>query len=66
LIRQGRYGGDAARISRALRLVTEGVWMDLVTMARPYSREEGLATVHCAAAAFFPSHFHAQGLIGPA
>ena len=66
LIRQGGYGGDAARISRALRLVTEGVWMDLVTMARPYSREEGLATVHCAAAAFFPSHFHAQGLIGPA
>jgi hypothetical protein len=34
-------------------------------MARPYSREEGLATVHCAAAAFFPGHFKAEGLIGP-
>lgn len=64
LIGQGGYGGPPARISRALRLVTEGVWMDLVTMARPYSREEGLATVHCAAAAFFPAHFGPEGLLG--
>lgn len=63
LMRESGYSGDAARISRALRLITEGVWMDLVTMARPYSREEGLATVHAAAHAFFPQHFDENGLI---
>lgn len=63
LLAEGGYQGDAARISRAIRLVTEGVWMDLVTMERPYSRTEGLATVFCAAAAFFPRHFSAEGLI---
>lgn len=64
LMREGGYCGDPARVARALRLVTEGVWMDLVTMADPYPREEGLATVHCAAAAFFPRHFSDRGLIG--
>ena len=63
LIAEGGYLGDAARISRALRLVTEGVWMDLVIMERPYSREEGLATLHYAASAFFPRHFNAMGCI---
>lgn len=63
LIASGGYSGDAARISRAVRLVTEGVWMDLVIMEHPYSREEGLATVHCAAAAFFPRHFNEHGLL---
>jgi len=63
LIAAGGYRGDAAQIARALRLVSEGVWMDLVTMEHPYSRDEGLATVHCAAAAFFPHHFDAKGCI---
>lgn len=64
LMAEGGYPGDAVRVARALRLVTEGVWMDLVTMARPYARDEGLATVHCAAAAFFPRHFNEKGLLG--
>lgn len=64
LLALGGYGGDAERIARALRLVAEGVWMDLVIMATPYSLQEGLATVHCAAAAFFPRHFDATGRIG--
>ena len=63
LIAEGGYQGDATRISRALRLVAEGAWMDLVIMERPYSREEGLATLRCAAAAFFPRHFNAMGCI---
>jgi AcrR family transcriptional regulator len=63
LLDAGGYQGDAVRVARALRLVTEGVWMDLVIMARPYSREEGLATVRSAAAAFFPRHFDAVGLL---
>lgn len=63
LIAQGGYHGDAGRISRALRLVAEGAWMDLVIMERPYTREEGLATLRCAAAAFFPRHFNDLGCI---
>lgn len=63
LMAEGGYSGDAARVSRALRLVSEGVWMDSVIMTQPYAREEGLATVHCAAAAFFPQHFNQMGLL---
>ncbi|NEY91673.1 TetR/AcrR family transcriptional regulator [Tabrizicola oligotrophica] len=63
LIAEGGYAGDAARISRALRLVTEGVWMDLVIMEQPYSRDEALATARCAAAAFFPRHFSPEGCL---
>lgn len=63
LIVQGGYVGDPERIARVLRVVTEGVWMDLVTMATPYARTEGLRTAYCAAAAFFPRHFTEDGLI---
>jgi TetR/AcrR family transcriptional repressor of bet genes len=63
LMAEGGYRGDPTRVSRALRLVAEGVWMDLVIMAVPYSRDEGMATVHCAAASFFPRHFNAMGLL---
>jgi TetR/AcrR family transcriptional repressor of bet genes len=49
--------GDPARIARVLRVTTEGVWLDLMTMQRPYSRDEALATVMTCAAAFFPGRF---------
>ncbi|MFM2367404.1 MAG: hypothetical protein RIR95_2012 [Pseudomonadota bacterium] len=64
LIAQGGYDGDAVRIARVLRVTSEGVWMDMVTSANSYSPEEGLRTVLCAAAAFFPRHFSESGLIG--
>lgn len=54
---------DATRVARALRAAVEGVWLDLMTMNAPYAREEGLATVYTAAAAFFPRHFTEDGLI---
>lgn len=63
LMAEGGYGGNAARVARALRLASEGVWMDSVIMTQPYTGEEGLATVYCAAAAFFPRHFNDMGLI---
>jgi AcrR family transcriptional regulator len=49
--------GDPARIARVLRVTTEGVWLDLMTMQKPYSRDEALATVLTCAAAFFPGCF---------
>jgi AcrR family transcriptional regulator len=53
-------GSEPARVARVIRLTSEGVWMDIVTQTTPYARIEGLQTVLCAAAAFFPKHFPAE------
>jgi TetR/AcrR family transcriptional repressor of bet genes len=55
---------NAARVARVLRVTVEGVWLDLMTMQDPYSRDEALATVYCSAAAFFPRHFGMDGRRG--
>lgn len=55
---------QAPRVARVLRVTTEGVWLDMMTMNTPYDRAEALATVHCCASSFFPQHFNADGLIG--
>jgi len=49
-----------ARVARVLRVTTEGVWLDMMTMAAPYPLPEARATVITAAAAFFPRHFVAS------
>ena len=64
LLAEGGYPGSAARVARVLRVTTEGVWLDMMTMNPPYTIEEGQATVHTCAAAFFPQHFSENGLIG--
>jgi AcrR family transcriptional regulator len=58
----GSYGRDAAQVARIIRLTIEGVWLDLMTMATPYSREAGLATARTCAALCFPAHFTPDGL----
>lgn len=65
LIREGGYDGQAARIARVIRVTIEGVWQDLMTQVNPYPLVEGRATVFCAAQAFFPRHFGANGLLRP-
>jgi TetR/AcrR family transcriptional repressor of bet genes len=62
LTAEGGYPGTPARVARALRVTVEGVWLDLMTTSAPYGREEALATVYCATAAFFPKHFSEAGL----
>lgn len=59
----GGYGRDPVRVARILRVTIEGVWLDMMTMARPYDRDEGLATVRVCAALCFPGHFSPAGLI---
>ena len=61
IIREGRYPYDAGRIARALDALLEGLWLDLMTMARPYSRQEAISTVRASLAALFPRHFTANG-----
>lgn len=61
---EGGYGYEPIRAARVLRVTTEGVWLDMMTMSTPYDRAEALSTVHSCAAAFFPKHFDHHGLIG--
>jgi TetR/AcrR family transcriptional repressor of bet genes len=63
IIRDGGYPYEPTRIARALDALLEGLWLDLMTMAEPYTREEALATVHAALNAFFPRHFTASGAV---
>lgn len=62
---EGGYQYDPVRAARVIRVTTEGVWLDLMTMNTPYSRHEALSTVHSCAAAFFPQHFSDHGLLEP-
>jgi TetR/AcrR family transcriptional repressor of bet genes len=55
-------GFSAPRIARVLRVTIEGVWLDLMTMTAPYSRDEALATVYTCAAFCFPDRFSPAGL----
>lgn len=59
---EGGYNLNPVRAARVLRVTTEGVWLDMMTMSRPYSRDEALATALTCAAAFFPRHFTDRGL----
>ncbi|MCB2109415.1 MAG: TetR family transcriptional regulator C-terminal domain-containing protein [Defluviimonas sp.] len=53
--------GNAERIARVLRVTSEGVWLDLMTMTAPYDRQEARSTVFSCAAAFFPEWFDETG-----
>ena len=52
-------------MARAIRVASEGVWIDLVTQADAYSNDEALLTVLATCAAFFPRHFDAEGGLMP-
>ncbi len=63
LIAEGGYRGDPVRTARVLRVTQEGVWLDMMTMSKPYTRAEAMRTVNACAAAFFPKHFNEAGLV---
>ena len=58
----GNYGRDPVRTARIIRVTTEGTWLDMMTMAAPYSPDEAMATVRTVAALCFPNHFTVGGL----
>jgi TetR/AcrR family transcriptional repressor of bet genes len=58
----GGYSLDVVKGARIIRLTIEGVWLDMMTMATPYTREEGLTTARTCAGLCFPDHFDARGL----
>jgi TetR/AcrR family transcriptional repressor of bet genes len=58
----GGYKRDRVQVARVLRLTIEGVWLDIATMAAPYTRDEGLTTARTCASLCFPDHFGPDGL----
>lgn len=50
------------RVARVIRVTIEGVWLDQITMEKPYSRKEGLRTVYTCLTSFFPKVFDENGL----
>jgi TetR/AcrR family transcriptional repressor of bet genes len=61
IIRQGNYSVDAVRVARVLRFTSEGLWNDMLSMTKPYTREEAIETLFSCAAGFFPRHFPVAG-----
>ena len=59
------YAVNVERTARVLRVTTEGVWLDMMTLQQPYEPREALATLMTCTAAFFPRHFDAEGLLLP-
>lgn len=54
-----RYGyhHDPQRTARLIRVMTEGVWLDLMTLEVPYSVAEAQATVLLGTRGLYPRHF---------
>ena len=63
LIAEGNYNRNAARVARVLRVMIEGLWLDIMSMTTPYSRDEAIRTVYVCASALFPRHFGESGLL---
>lgn len=51
------YTCDPRRSARLVRIMTEGVWLDMMTLVEPYPTEEALATVLTGMQALYPAHF---------
>lgn len=62
LVAEGGYDVDPVLAARAIRVTSEGVWLDVMTSSDAFRNDEGLATVLATARAFFPGHFTRDGL----
>jgi TetR/AcrR family transcriptional repressor of bet genes len=61
IIRKGRYQLSPELIGRALDALLEGLWLDLMTMAQPYSLDDAKQTIAACLHAFFPKHYPPAG-----
>lgn len=53
------YRHDAERSARLIRIMIEGVWLDMMTLVRPYPVPEALDTVFSGLSALYPQQFPA-------
>jgi AcrR family transcriptional regulator len=61
IVAEGGYRVDPVRVARVLRLCSEGLWNDMLSMTVPYTRDEAMKTLYSCAAGFFPKHFTIEG-----
>jgi TetR/AcrR family transcriptional repressor of bet genes len=61
IIKKGGYPLAPELIARALDALLEGLWLDLMTMAKPYSLDDAKRTIAACLHAFFPKHYPAAG-----
>ena len=61
LIAEGGYDLDPVHTARIIRLVNEGLWLDMLSMKEPYSVQAAVTTLYSCAAAFFGKHFTPRG-----
>lgn len=54
---QHGFAHDPERTARLLRIMIEGVWLDLMTLETPYAVSEALETVLLGARALYPKYF---------
>lgn len=59
LVAEGSYAIDAGLTARAIRILLDGLWLDIVSRNSPDARHEALATAMTTVRAFFPAHFPA-------
>ena len=57
LNREAGYDRDPVIAARLIRVTIEGVWLDMMTLAAPYTPADALRTVWTALNALFPRHF---------
>jgi TetR/AcrR family transcriptional repressor of bet genes len=57
IIQKGRYPLVPELMARALDALLEGIWLDLMTMAKPYSLDDAKRTIAACLHAFFPKHY---------
>ncbi len=63
LLAESSYPGNPTLVARVIRLTSDGIWLDMMTLNAPYPPAEGLATLYACVAAFFPRHFGESGLL---
>ena len=67
VVKTGQSIGDKWVVSEGLapgdRVIVEGLWLDIMSMTTPYSRDEAMRTVYVCASALFPRHFGESGLL---
>ena len=51
------YAHDPVRTARLIRVMIEGVWLDMMTLVTPYTVQEALETNLAGLSAFYPRHF---------
>lgn len=63
LCEEGGYGIDPQLAARVLRVTLEGVKLELMLSAMPYTFEDARRTAFFCVAMMFPRHFNSSGLI---